>query len=342
MSNELIISSWNVCLGLTNKKDFIEHEIVKEKIDICCLQECEVPSNIDEKTLTFAGFKIELEDNDQKKRTGIYIRNTISYQRRRELEEPNCNIVIIDVSDVNEYRIINVYRSFSTYNNMRPIDKFINQLKIIKNAIIDGHNKIPIVIGDFNLDYYKLYDPNYQFKNYFEVLLANFEPLNLSQLVNFKTWRRFVNGVKRFSILDHFYTSSPEIVTEIRPLHTDIGDHSIILFTLPRESKPPKVLMKRDWRFYTKELLLEKLSGINFVMNVNCVQQTWNLFENELLIVLDEIIPIVPYVNDSVQGSKITPRIKTLINKKYLATQKLYGTLSKKRKTLISPNYPII
>ena len=208
MSNELVIASWNVCLGITNKKDFIEHEIVKEKIDICCVQECEVPNNIDEKTLTFAGYNIELEDNDYKKRTGIYVRNTISYQRKRELEEPNSNIVIIDVSDVNDYRIINVYRSFSTYNNMRPIDKFNNQLEIIKRAIIDGRNKIPIIVGDFNLDHNKLYDPNYQFKHYLETLLATFEPLNLSQLVNFETWRRFVNGVKRYSILDHVYTSS--------------------------------------------------------------------------------------------------------------------------------------
>ena len=102
MSAELVIASWNVCLGMIHKKDFIAHEINKEKIDICCLQECEVPNTVDESTLTFPGYKIELEDNDIKKRTGIYIRNNISYQRRRDLEETNNNIVIIDVSDVNE------------------------------------------------------------------------------------------------------------------------------------------------------------------------------------------------------------------------------------------------
>ena len=103
MSAELVIASWNVCLGMLHKKDFIAHEINKENIDICCLQECEVPNTVDESTLTFPGYKIELEDNDIKKRTGIYIRNNISYQRRRDLEETNNNIVIIDVSDVNEY-----------------------------------------------------------------------------------------------------------------------------------------------------------------------------------------------------------------------------------------------
>ena len=62
MSAELVIASWNVCLGMIHKKDFIAHEINKEKIDICCLQECEVPNTVDESTLTFPGYKIELED----------------------------------------------------------------------------------------------------------------------------------------------------------------------------------------------------------------------------------------------------------------------------------------
>ena len=67
MNSQLKVASWNVCLGLTNKKDYIAHKIKKEKIDICCLQECEVPIGLDEKMLTFKDFKLELEDNIYKK-----------------------------------------------------------------------------------------------------------------------------------------------------------------------------------------------------------------------------------------------------------------------------------
>ena len=53
MNHQLKVASWNVCLGLTNKKDFIIHEITKEQIDICCLQECEVSCTLDEKHFVF-------------------------------------------------------------------------------------------------------------------------------------------------------------------------------------------------------------------------------------------------------------------------------------------------
>ena len=39
---EIKMAMWNLCLGLTNKKDYVT-EIIKEKrIDICCMQEKDV------------------------------------------------------------------------------------------------------------------------------------------------------------------------------------------------------------------------------------------------------------------------------------------------------------
>jgi exonuclease III len=67
MSSGLKIASWNICLGLSNKKDFLAYELNKERIDVCCLQECEVPVRLDEKTLTLNNYKLELETNEHKK-----------------------------------------------------------------------------------------------------------------------------------------------------------------------------------------------------------------------------------------------------------------------------------
>ena len=253
MTHQLKVVSWNVCLGLTNKKDLIIHEIRKEQIDICCLQECEVSSTLDENILSFRDYSIELEENTYKKRTGIYINNRVSYNRRKDLESQNSNIVIIDISEDRDYRIINVYRSFSTYNNERPIDKFQNQLMIIQRAILESPSKIPIIVGDFNLDYNKAYNHDYQFKGYFDLLNETFEPLNICQLVYFETWSRFVNKIKRFSIIDHVYTNTPEIITDICPNATDIGDHVIVTFLIECQTKNQLPVMKRDWRFIVKK-----------------------------------------------------------------------------------------
>ena len=124
-----------------------------------------------------------------------------------------------------EYRIINVYRSFVTYDNDRPIDKFQNQLSIISNALNESPAKIPIILGDFNLDYNRIYQSNYNFSTLYEHLLAVFDPLGLIQLVNFETWSRFVQQIKKSSILDHIYSKDPELIRDLQPIDTEIGDH---------------------------------------------------------------------------------------------------------------------
>ena len=80
MVNEnLRLGSWNLCLGLQNKKDYVSHILETNKLDVCCLQECEVPNLLCENTLTTMNYCIELEQNDNKKRVGIYIKNTKNY-----------------------------------------------------------------------------------------------------------------------------------------------------------------------------------------------------------------------------------------------------------------------
>jgi exonuclease III len=37
------IATWNLCLGLTTKKESFSKTIVEEDIDICCIQETEIP-----------------------------------------------------------------------------------------------------------------------------------------------------------------------------------------------------------------------------------------------------------------------------------------------------------
>ena len=61
----------------------------EEKIDICALQECEFPSNFNSINISIPGYRLELEENDVKARTGIYISDTLNYKRRRELEGQN-------------------------------------------------------------------------------------------------------------------------------------------------------------------------------------------------------------------------------------------------------------
>ena len=84
------------------------------------MQEVEILPNYPNDLLTFRGFNIEVEHNDEKARTAIYINSNISYTRRNDLEGLNNNLVIIDVHSTKTIRIINIYRSFKTSKQCKP------------------------------------------------------------------------------------------------------------------------------------------------------------------------------------------------------------------------------
>ena len=231
MDNKITIGTWNLCLGLPNKKDYVSNLLDSYNLNVCCLQECEVPNLLCENTLTTMNYCIELEQNDNKKRVGIYIKNTMNYKRRKDLEEKNNHLIVIDVKLEVNYRIINVYRSFSSNDGRSPTERLQKQLDLITNALNDK-SITPIIIGDFNLDFNKAYDPFYGHHLLYQSLQTSFEPLGLIQLINFETWSRFVNGVKRSSIIDHLYTTNPFDISNLTQISTDIGDHYLITFTI--------------------------------------------------------------------------------------------------------------
>ena len=81
------------------------------------------------------------------KRVATYIRNTIKYRRRKDLEQENGHLIIIDIGTTKQLRVINIYRPFNP-TNLTEKAFFLQQLNTI-NGIITKHT---ILLGDFNLD----------------------------------------------------------------------------------------------------------------------------------------------------------------------------------------------
>ena len=81
-------ATWNLCLGLSNKKDYVSKIINEHKLDIVCLQETDIKLNYPINILSFKGYDYLSENNTTKARCGIYINNQIPYQRRIDLEDP--------------------------------------------------------------------------------------------------------------------------------------------------------------------------------------------------------------------------------------------------------------
>ena len=73
--------------------------------------------------------------------------------------------------------------------------------------------------------------------------------------------------------------------------------------------------MKRDWRKYSKEALLDELALIDWNTNVNNVQNLWDEFESKLVKVVDKIVPLTAFNNGRIKH-KIPNEIKQKINKR--------------------------
>ena len=115
------IATWNLCLGLANKKDYVINTIRNERIDICGLQEIEINKDFPKQNLSAKGYKFESESNDIKARVGLYINTNIVYDRRKDLEGINNSLIIIDFNAQNKnFRLINLYRVFNPQNGRSP------------------------------------------------------------------------------------------------------------------------------------------------------------------------------------------------------------------------------
>ena len=183
------IASLNLCLGLPNKKNLVKELIIEHKLDILCMQETETESNLDHNLLSLPGFDFESETNNVKARVAVYIKSSLSYIRKRDLEGCGLHIIIIDLKCDNNLRLINIYRSFNPQDGSTAREFFHLQINKVRAAFTEN----TILLGDFNLDWHKKCTQTYQFRNYFEYLLTSLNDFNFTQMVKFPTWSRNVN-----------------------------------------------------------------------------------------------------------------------------------------------------
>lgn len=301
------VASWNLCLGLRNKRDYVSRVIEDEKIDVCCLQEADIDKEYPNEILSIKDYSLDVDKNDVKARVAIYTKNTIPKKRRTDLEGSNSNIIVIDLDLKFKYRIINLYRTFNPPNNLNQYEHLKYQLDLIKTAVEENLSRKCIIVGDFNLDDDKRYQTDYVNRRLFEILNEYFDQLDLIQLVKFPTWSRLVNASLKSSVLDHIYTQDITLVNNIQSYKPLIGDHLIVSFNLNEQIPKPKLLLRRNWQFYSKEKLLAELSKVDFNCDTFDVQSYWNQLELKIVNIVDTLVPLELFSHNSTVKSKSTP-----------------------------------
>ena len=88
----------------------------------------------------------------------------------------------------------------------------------------------------------------------------------------------------RSSILDHVYYTDPTVIRNLRSLSPFFGDHLMVEFSINGPKPNKQVVKRRDWRRYSRGLLNEKLSTIDWDIDFGDVQSQWNYIESKLII----------------------------------------------------------
>ena len=102
------------------------------------------------------------------------------------------------------------------------------------------------------------------------------------------------------SILDHVYVKDYYTIRELSLVWPVFGDHAVVMFNLSHEKEREESTIRRDWRGYSPELLCTKLHQLDWEFKSDSVQDFWNEFENQLINLVDEIVPLVSFNNNCV------------------------------------------
>jgi uncharacterized protein YkuJ len=187
-------------------------------------------------------------------------------------------------------QLASIYRAFKLSSNKTHKEEFADQLKVIKGFI--ENEKASLIIGDLNLDYNKKGLLSYNHHAMFTQLDELENEMNLSQLVNFNTWRRIVNGELRTSLLDHVYENVHGLVENISAISTSTSDHTPLLIEVAiKICHKVETKTVRDWSKYSKEKLLDLLSKERWDIDCIDVQDFNNELEQKIMSVLEVLIP---------------------------------------------------
>ena len=87
-----------------------------------------------------------------------------------------------------------------------------------------------------------------------------------TQIVNFKTWSRTINGIRKESLLDHIYTNNSALIDNVHFDTPHFGDHVLAIASIPLGgyARGQTYVTRRSWWSYSEAAISTAMSGVNF------------------------------------------------------------------------------
>ena len=213
----------------------------------------------------------------------VYVSRALTAKRRKDLES-EIEAIWVEISGKNTPHILvcNFYRP--PQSNKEFFDALETQIGDAKE------NGLPIfLLGDMNIDLLNTSNPHLYEVNNLKRLF------DLVQLIGAPT--RIITSSS--TLIDHIYSSNPDIVIEAKSHPCPISDHNIVYCrirtTINRFNKPTSTRLCRIYRKISDENLIIFFSNVNWhgFYSQKDVNQKWIWFHSLLLHARDSLAPKV-------------------------------------------------
>ena len=202
---------------LLNKLDQLKLFLVNDSpsLDVYCLSETFLTETINDPYLCIDGYTFVRKDRLHKRGGGLimYVRDGISYKRRKDLEGP-IETLCIEIKYSNRSILLtSVYRQPN--NDSDSIQHWLSNMEESMYTIY-SENKPTILMGDINIDI--MSDKKDKLQESWISLTAN---IQLNQIIKEPT--RVTNTSE--TLMDHIYVSDDLPVLYSSPIKYSISDH---------------------------------------------------------------------------------------------------------------------
>jgi len=256
----LKIFSWNACLGVFNKLNYVTSTIMNDSPDVFFIQEAEINHDLENSLIQIQNYDLIRSENFPKSRLICYVKNSLkfSFQTFNGIE-----LILVKTKNYDIFGLYCPFKLSETINRLDYLKSMIEAIKTHKRA-----SKKLAIIGDLNLDFLNKDNPLYPQSRLYNEWSNLIDTENLIQLVKKHTWTRIVNNNIKESILDHVYEPSSPEPGRVQLIDTNFSDHKLLSYVTEFRSENFKQkncrTLIRSWKNYSKESLNAKLSEIDW------------------------------------------------------------------------------
>ena len=252
----------------------------------------------------------------------VYVRNTINYISRTELDADDLETITVEISKPRS-------KPFIVNSMYRPPNSTVELFSAYEKLIekLDSENKEIILIGDFNCDWTGVKSGT--MKPQTNKLHEITEAFQFEQMIDKPT--RITDHSE--TIIDLVFTNKPELVTNFGVIHIGISDHSLI-FLQRKISVPrcePKLINKRNFKHYNVDAFRSDLAAClaNLTSTIQDPNDMWSEWKDRFLAVADMHAPQETKKVRSVNSPWITKNIRQKMRHRDFLKKKAIQTKSK-------------